>query len=173
MKTHSFSLTLQKTCKPFPVSWRRTCARCSKHAINQNETGFSLFSFFSTLHTCGATCFYAETLLIWSVFLNFVSKNKNGQHFGHQVRDTHSQCKRSRRLISVNINKKFLFLISMSVTGFLSASSFCEHIWSFDYSALGTNRSVSLATNFAKTWPATDVHYKFTHTSKIFFTYIF
>ena len=115
---------------------------------------------------------YVSTLrLCWfEVFLNFVAKNMNGQHFGHQVRDTHSQCKRSRRFISVNINQ---ILISMFVTGFLSASSFCEHLWSFDYRAPGTNRSLRLATNFAKTWLATDAHYKFTHTSKIFYTYIF
>ena len=162
---------LQKTCKPLPVSKWRTCARYSKHAVNQNQMGFTLFSFFFFLHYILAVRFVSTLRLCWfDVFLNFVAKNKNGQHFGHQVRDTHSQCKRSRRFISVNINQ---ILISMFVTGFLSASSFWEHFWSFDYRAPGTNRSMSLATNFAKTWLATDAHYKFTHTSKIFYTYIF
>ena len=172
VETHSFSLTLQKTCKPLPVSRWRTCARYSKHAVNQNQMGFTLFSFFFLFFFYYILAVrYVSTLRLWfEVFLNFVAKNKNGQHYGHQVRDTHSQCKRSRRFISVNINQ---ILISMFVTGFLSASSFCEYLWSFDYRAPGTNRSMSLATNFAKTWLATDADYKFTHTSKILYTYIF
>lgn len=164
---------LQKTCKPLPVSINGEPVHVILNTLSTKTKLVSLcfpFSFFF-FHYILAVRYVSTLRLCWfEVFLNFVAKNKNGQHFGHQVRDTHSQCKRSRLFFSVNINQ---ILISMFVTGFLSASSFCEHLWSFDYRAPGTNRSMSLATNFAKTWLATDAHYKFTHTSKICCTYTF